>query len=397
MYALTLCDFRVEYRLKLVTPLHVGGEAQPAVVARRGQGNGKERGGEDYRVTLHTSGAEEGGLASVILPVHEHDEDSGQLRLFVPSTSLRGAMRHLLWRRLDRALPEISIAPAYERDTPIGVRQNADTRLYGDPSQSIYWIPRFGNILIRHLFGSEARCGALAFSRAQIPEDCRPAKPVTCYSDGKELIPGAIRPDADLRVLTHNRLDRFTMASTEGLRNLAAIEAGTVFAGHITLSNFAWWQVGALALAFQSINDGDLRLGTRGAVGLGQASIEPTRIAVRWHQLVAPPADGPFPGVGRCLEAKRLPCLAPGLDGDELRRRILGSSDPEIQMFLRDADDELGDVPPLHPIPTAGNLGFARDFEWSSGDVCQQVLSGSTRRLAAVARGLNRKQGFADA
>lgn len=388
MYALTLCDFRVDYELTVTSPLLVGAGKErefKQLHGSRRKGEGKAR-GEDYELQLGPGDREGGGDGDVTLPIHEV-LDSGAMQCFIPGTSMRGALRHGLWRRFDHALASRTIDPQYTRD--VG-RTRKGGEIYGDPATAVYWTPRFGNVLLRQLFGSEARRGALEFSR--LDTNRRPSSAFTWYSRTRKEM--GRHANVNLRFLTHNRLDRFTMASTSGLRNSAAVEVGSVFKGFVSIVNFAWWQVGALGVAFDAIDRGEIRLGKRGATGQGTGKVKPVRIVVRYHRAVAPVEGQPLPGVG-ALKCERL-------NGKD-QKQIFGIDDAEptqtVRMFLRDRHDHLpagapaaGDIgkdPDWARWSSHGWLDWAEHRVWQGENDCDRILKLATARLAAMAESIS--------
>ena len=391
MFALAVCDLHVKYRLTVVSPLLIGGGDEDPYRGERGSERGKQR-GPGHSLRLRRREDRGGGEnANVTLPIHESAEgEPGGLVAFIPGTSLRGSLRHGLWRRLDHALRAASIAERYRRDV---ARGDEEVALYGDPNTEQYWSPRFGNVLLRQLFGSEARRGAFEFSRATVRGTS--ANGVARYSGGPGRKVEGAPANVDLRLLTNNRLDRFTMESTQGLRNVAAVEVGTVFEGSVSIVNFAWWQAGALAVAFDAVNRGDIRLGKRGAAGQGRATVDPIEIVLRYHGAVVPkPTPGDkdarqaLPGMGALMAMHRA-------NGHEIGGiaidRLLGRSErgtsPPLQMFVEDSADFLSlEAPEPERIESKELISWSELRRWQGAERCRSVLTLATQRLAAVAK-----------
>lgn len=374
MYAADRCALAVHLELEVVTPLHVGGgKEEPArsrgtrrLYARREGGPGKSPDGRplpgskargpDYQVRFIGQPPEPGEQA-VILPVHTVEAGGVRAAFFVPATSLRGAMRHFLWRRFDHALRGVAW-PACRGLDPHSTPEPGASQ-GEDPSTPGYWNDRFGNVLLRHLFGSTGRRGALGYTDAKVLQP--PNYPETRYSalSRRVVVNQLPEPAASLRVLTQNRLDRFTMASTEGLRNLAGLEVGTRLGCTITLTNFGWWQVGALALALDAMKRGELRIGARGGSGLGVVRPEVGGVTIRWHRRFAP-TGAAWPGAGQLGADDKVGALRP---------------------FVVDPDDVLT----VTDAPGARDAGLFHREVRLDGPAAAAVLDQAVGRLAAVA------------
>jgi CRISPR/Cas system CSM-associated protein Csm3 (group 7 of RAMP superfamily) len=377
MYAVSLCDCTIKYAVIAQSPTFVGGGEGDAS-AKRGTSGGKARAvGGDYRLTLKREepGGREGG-ANVALPAHRMGVEL--VEFYIPATSVRGAVRHFLTRRIERAMSGIELDSRYavDRLRAEDVEQKAKD-LYGPPGEEPYWRARFGNVLLRHLFGSEARRGAVMFEDLVAKQQqLRRSHYSNVPSDFGQ---GSLGVNSYLRVLTHNRLDRFTMASTEGLRNVAALEAGTALTGAVTLTNFAWWQVGALAVAFAAMNEGSLGLGARTAVGLGRVSVKVTELVVRWHPGVAPESFTVLPGAGVCARMASTSADA-AYDDRRLGRFESGGA---RQMFVEDPDDVVETETEGDPAASDGAL-FDISRRWRGAEA-QTILTRASARLAATA------------
>ncbi|RME26835.1 MAG: hypothetical protein D6798_05860 [Deltaproteobacteria bacterium] len=375
MYGLVLCQARLDVELVVRSPTHVGGDGASDQVQgyrRRPSTRTKARGSET--IELRRNGAKRPGESELALPIHRLGD--GEFDLFVPASSFRGAVRHFLWKRLRRARRDQVTDARWAIDRPA----DRDDREDGaDPTTAAYWEPRFGGVLMRHLFGSEARRGALRFSSLE-PSHHRD-QPAIPYSDREEVLFRRPRPTSPMRTLVRNRLDRFTMESTEGLRNFAAMEAGTTLTGNIQLDSFSWWQLGALGLALRGMQDGSIRLGRRGGTGLGRVDCRPTRLVLRWHRRVAP------------LEGRELldtdGCLALlGREDADRHRGVFG----DRRMFVPTMSERVPDVGDIQLAP-AGPAGQWRQAEWTQsadGDPSiMNLLLGMTATLADTARSLS--------
>lgn len=329
MFALDLCRARLRYRLRLLSPLHVGGGGDEVLVRRQGKGKGRREG--DYGLGRPAGN----GDAEVTLPIHE--VRGGRSRFLVPASSLRGVLRHHLTRRIRLAIEGQGLL-TMERFRHDGDEVGPD----GEPAD---WERRFGQVLIRMTFGSEARRGQLAITPA-LRVDPQAAAAQVRY--GHMTAPdrgGATPRDAALRLVVQNRLDRITQASAEGgLRTVAALEEGQEMEGEMTLQNFACWQLGLLALAQGAAARGDVRLGGKTTAGFGRIELRFTSLDLGWHRRVAPRrGEGCF-GIGEA--ARRMGLLdQEGTDrGSGLRGlREVGTSGGKInaQRFCLDPADRI--------------------------------------------------------
>lgn len=367
MYRWTWCDARLDYRLTVETPLHIGG-GKPNLRTKR-DNDGKQRGRESLVPAIGEKSKLE---ADLILPIGAPDEVNApeRWRPYMPGSSLRGAIRSHLHDRTDRAMDGRSIDPAYTQDNPDLLNSDDDTR--GENNF------HFGNALIRHLFGTTARRGALEFSAATLI-DGGLEHPQYSNRDLKgEQLTGRVR------VLTQNRLDRFSMASTDGLRNIAAIEAGSVFRANIVIRSFGWWQLGAIALAFHDACAGNLSFGSRGAAGLGRARIAIDKLTIRWRRDCAPGDDEQlWPGVGAIL-ARHYPDGIPG--------NIRGSFGEHGQMFLLDPKDELAKPNGVAVQRCDDSLTTCAEVP---GETAENLLRAASQRLAALAGHISSVEGAA--
>ncbi len=374
MYGLVLCQARLDVELVVQSPTHVGGDGASHQVQgyrHRPHARSKARGSES--IELRSNSTKRPSESELALPIHRLGD--GSFDLFVPASSFRGAVRHFLWKRLRRARRGQPVDARWAIDRPV---DRADRAGDGDPTTAAYWEPRFGGVLMRHLFGSEARRGALRFSSLETSSGREEG--AIPYSNQDEVLLQRPRPTSPMRTMVRNRLDRFTMESTEGLRNFAAMDVGTKLTGHIQLDSFSWWQLGALGLALQGMQEGSIRLGRRGGTGLGRVACSPTRLVLRWHRAVAPGSIAEAGDADQCLDK------LPREDRDTHRGVFDGG-----WMFVPTQSQrrpDLGEV----PLETTGPAGQWRQASWTQSDdgdpTITRLLLGMTATLADTARSL---------
>ncbi len=415
MFALDLCRARLEYALKTVSPLHVGAGGPGPQPLSTGKTEGTKARGPGYALRVRRPG-DMGTSEPINLPVHTFDA-AGRQCFFVPGSSIRGALRAALHDRLARVLDDLALQNRVPVDP---YRREGQTKSGADVNPDL----TAGHLLVRMLFGTEQRRGQLAVGPAEFPKNAQVAAE-SVYSDRtiddlcERQVPPPTRTDrqghvapparnARLRLLTQVRLDRATQASGDGLRTFAALAENQELRGAFELRNFAFWQLGLLALAEQAANAGSLRLGAKTGVGLGQVEIHFTRLDLTWHARVAPAPTDALYGIG--VAAQKLGLIGPnGLpvppESDRAAhtrgRRLLGQDgDPEkgtppsVSLWLVDPQDRaagvtLGELTPVAaaPLPEAGGplAAFAqRAYTSDRPDVIARVLrAGADRTLAA--------------
>jgi len=296
MHEMELANCRLDFTLKAVTPLLIGGA--PRALARGGGGHegGKARSASDYDgVRWVDSGANSEQLITVSL--HRFDRSDGPHSFYIPGSSLRGVFRHYLARTIQQALEasgraDRNTGPEEDQTSPPEEPASVDN---GNDS---------GPFAVRQVFGTTARRGHLVFRDAIANPS--PAGSDSTYS-GSPVRPQETSLGGILRFVTQNQLDRVTQASTSGLRTMAPLEAGTTFTGSIEIRNFSWWVVGAVLHCLEALDRGRLSIGSKGSIGFGKVSVEYPNPALRlrYHRAVPEAAfAGPsLPGHGAIAAA----------------------------------------------------------------------------------------------
>lgn len=407
MFALNLCEARIVYGLTLVSPLHVGGGGDDILSREKKQEGSKAR-DQDYALKNADRNSEDKD-SKVLLPVHYTDR-SGGLHFYVPGPSLRGALRHYLALRLSLAQAGTRrTGPEYALEKLPSEYTAEEIEDLNVKNNETGYEHRTGHLLVRMLFGTEARAGQLAIGPADLVHDPTNLDTLTPRAadirkarySGKEYNDRTATParNATLALLTQNRLDRATQGSAQGgLRTLAALEAGEVLYGEMHLRNVALWQLGLLYLAVDAANQGRLTLGGKTGVGLGRVKLEFVRLDLRWNKQVAPTTPTEILGIGKAAETLGL--VKNGLPfpdspfSTEQVRAFLGQrvaekpdkTEERVQLFMLDP----GDSVPLAYTPralTEGDNPFERCFERTTikdKAVITALLTQSTARLKTL-------------
>jgi CRISPR/Cas system CSM-associated protein Csm3 (group 7 of RAMP superfamily) len=90
---------------------------------------------------------------------------------------------------------------------------------------------------------------------------------------GLVMLDDATVPARRLSPRTHVAIDRFTGGVGEGPFNEQLVVEQSLLTTHLTITNFALWQIGLLALVFQEINRGYVGMGAGTRKGQGQMKI----------------------------------------------------------------------------------------------------------------------------
>ncbi|NLW36110.1 MAG: hypothetical protein GXY80_11625 [Syntrophorhabdus aromaticivorans] len=321
MFAYNLSQCRISYEMTVESPVFVGGAAKSLY---KKKGDGSKGRGSDYTVSL--SRTEENNSEINVTLFYPLLTASGKASFLIPASTLKGLLR------------------SYGRDVLDDVLKE-EKREVADPWQGR---EEFENIFIRQTFGTTDQKGLVAFSPALTP----PIDPTRAlYSGPLGGSPsGSDRNDFPLRLITQNKLDRVTMATTEGLRTFEALDAGIRLVGSFELRNFPWWAVGLLGIGIAGLNAGTIRIGGKAGVGFGKVSVKVTRIDLSYHKTVR--SDGKIdktielPGIGRIVKdmSLELPLLRAALQDSKADDRE-GQAPP---LFLLAEDDSITIPPGLH-------------------------------------------------
>jgi CRISPR-associated protein Csm3 len=224
-------------------------------------------------------GAGDGQLepsAADLVPARTRHAQHG-LTVFVPGTSLKGALRAAAEARLrDRSLrgagiPEICDPLRLSCAVPLQRRRLAGPDMHRNHCPCC------------RLFGSSALRGRVAV-RDQFP-----------WRDGdgeaaRENLARANRLELRHRIA----IDRRSGSISAGPFDAELVPAGVAFHGEIALENYQVWQLGLLATAFDDLNEGFAQLGAAKSEGMGQVRVAVEAIA---HEQAGGPDRGPA-GVG---------------------------------------------------------------------------------------------------
>ncbi|MBX0329711.1 CRISPR-associated RAMP protein [Oscillochloris sp. ZM17-4] len=211
---------------------------------------------------------------------------NGRAEVFIPGSSLKGVVRSHIEKIIRTIRPnEIVVADPFKKDGPdqsvsswLQERKNKLKEAGGEIDNATAYAD---SDPAARLFGSTFYSGRVSIGDA--------------YLDAK----AAIRP-------TEQRdgvgIDRLTGGAYRGAKfELEVVTAGTTFHTDVLLRNFECWQLGALLLVVEDLEDELLRLGSGTSRGLG--AVKGSVAEVRTHHLGQTPGReaGVIWGLGKYL------------------------------------------------------------------------------------------------
>ncbi len=202
-----------------------------------------------------------------------------QGRPLLPASSLKGVLRSTAERILRSVDPERSASRIPLADEPF-IHQP-------------YELPRLqrGQIADSELI--EWNKGQRHYSSEELtPQTIYKRQSAASQLFGSTLHAGLLRledaaaPSVQRHRRSHVAIDRFTGGVGEGPFIEELAPAATTLETKLTLTNFALWQIGLLALVFQEINRGYVGLGGGTRKGQGRVQINAARITIQYPELV---------------------------------------------------------------------------------------------------------------
>jgi CRISPR/Cas system CSM-associated protein Csm3 (group 7 of RAMP superfamily) len=201
-----------------------------------------------------------------------------QRRPLLPASSLKGVLRSTAERILRSVDPERSARRTPLADEPFVHQPNELSKLQRGQiadSELVEW-----NKEQRHYSAEELK-----------PQVVYKIQSAASQLFGSTLHAGLLRledataasPQRQRR--SHVAIDRFTGGVGEGPFIEELAPAATTLETKLTLSNFALWQIGLLALVFQEINRGYVGLGGGTRKGQGQAQIAVPQITIQYPEI----------------------------------------------------------------------------------------------------------------
>jgi len=215
----------------------------------------------------------------------------GRAEVFIPGSSLKGVVRSHMEKVVRTLRPnEIVVADPFKRNGP-------------DQSVS-YWLQERKNALKKQ---NRELDNATAYA------DSDPAARLfgsTFYSGRVSIGDAYLTPESPGPRPTEQRdgvgIDRLTGGAYPRAKfELEVVAAGTIFRTDVLLRNFECWQLGAVLLVVQDLEDELLRIGSGASRGLG--SVRGAVDTIRTHHLGPTPgraADAIW-GLGRYMGADR--------------------------------------------------------------------------------------------
>lgn len=212
---------------------------------------------------------------------------SGRAEVFIPGSSLKGVVRSHIEKVVRTLRPnEIVVADPFKRE---------------GPDQSVgYWLQERKDALKKQnreldnatayadsdpaarLFGSNFYSGRVSIGDAYLaPESPGPRPTEQRDGVGIDRLTGGAYPRAKFE--------------------LEVVAAGTIFRTDVLLRNFECWQLGAVLLVVQDLEDELLRIGSGGSRGLG--AVRGTVSEIRTHHLgsTAGRGEGIIWGLGKYM------------------------------------------------------------------------------------------------
>lgn len=333
MFAYDLSRCLIEYELIFDSPTFIGGALKHLFKSRPGD---KSR-GSDYRLFCQRRSENDSDIdLSIFYPLFT---SSGEFwKFIIPASTIKGIMRDCCYTTLEDIFTKEKLAL---------------TDLWKDDSE-------FGNIFVRQAFGTTEQKGLIAFYPAT-NEDGLYNK--ATYSNSETVdYGGTAKRNIPLRLITQNKLDRVTMATTEGLRTSGTIESGNKFYGKFELRNFPWWAVGLLGLGISGLNREVLQIGAKSGVGFGKAKINVKRVLLTYHRKV----DISFNNNSRA-ELKGIGAMITSFQSklEYLRAsKASGKVEGRIPLFLLSDDDIITEAvqKELNSSPFAGDILIVHDI-----------------------------------
>ncbi|MBI5206204.1 MAG: hypothetical protein HY934_00255 [Candidatus Firestonebacteria bacterium] len=265
MFAYNLMNCLIKYSITVDSQVFIGGALEK--LDKQKLQNSKSR-GKDYQLSRKSSnqklsGNDDSGIdLSIFYPVLNENKEVWEF--LIPGSTLKGLFRNYCYNLIEDILDDekIHIQGVWNKNNCLG------------------------NILIRQTFGTTDQKGIAEFYSAEIKNPYYNNK--AYYSnianiDNKDI---SLTPKRNipLRLITQNKLDRISMATTEGLRALGTIEKEIVFAGQIELHNFPWWSAGLLCLGIAGFNNDEIRIGAKSGIGFGKINFNIDEVALAYHK-----------------------------------------------------------------------------------------------------------------
>ncbi len=126
-------------------------------------------------------------------------------------------------------------------------------------------------------------------------------------------------------------ISRLTHAVSVGPFDMEVLVEGS-FTGSFVLENFEVWQLGLLALTFQAINDGLVKIGFGKNRGFGEVSLTPTRIIIEMAKRSDIP-KGEIWGVGKYVSVEERERY--GLKANDLLTGLPKVQEENLAIFVR--------------------------------------------------------------
>jgi CRISPR-associated RAMP protein (TIGR02581 family) len=215
---------------------------------------------------------------------------NGGSQVYIPGSSLKGVFRSHLERVIRTLRPDaVVVADPFERDDRPDQSCSAwfDQRKRSGESLDNATVYAESDPIAR-LFGSTSFIGRISIGDGYL------------FDSGQDTYVTERRLPTELR--DGVGIDRLTGGQSHGaLFNLSVISSSTMFRTNILLRNFECWQLGAMLLVVQDMQDELIRLGSGTSRGLG--SVRGRVDTVNIHYLGRTPnrSDTEIWGLGRFL------------------------------------------------------------------------------------------------
>jgi CRISPR-associated RAMP protein (TIGR02581 family) len=214
----------------------------------------------------------------------------GGPQVFIPGSSLKGIFRSHMEKVIRTLRPDdIVVADPFQRqnqpDQSCSAWFDQRKRAHEDLDNATVYAD---SDPIARLFGSTYFIGRASIGDAYLFDSEQET-----YLTGRQL-PTELRDGVGI--------DRLTGGQSHGaLFNLAVVSSNTIFRTEVSLRNFECWQLGALLLVVQDIQDGLIRLGSGTSRGLGAVTGSVTEVVI--HHIGPTPARDAASmwGLGRFL------------------------------------------------------------------------------------------------
>ncbi|RLC20136.1 MAG: CRISPR-associated RAMP protein [Deltaproteobacteria bacterium] len=203
-------------------------------------------------------------------------------QVFIPGSSLKGVFRSHV-EKVIRTLNEPAVCVLFDNTSCNTKLQDMKERLKRESRELTNETAYDQSCPACRLFGSMFFIGRVSIGDAYLTENAD----VTRYTEDRDGV----------------GIDRFSGGAAQGAKfELKVIRAGVSFETDVYLRNFEIWQLGALMLVLQDMEDGLIRIGSGRSRGLGDVRGNVSQVDVQYiRPAITGKSAGEIWGLGRFL------------------------------------------------------------------------------------------------